>query len=339
MKDLFSKCGNNCGRCPSYKENLKTDEDRQRCSEGWQKYLGFRLSPGKLRLCDGCQARDAENPVRYQNCYVRRCAVRNGVETCAHCSAYPQCEDVGMVSLSADAREKTAARLGIPIPEEDYLTFIEPYEGLKHLDEIRASLGAEEIVEPTKPPPFKPKTVDFPEVLPFSKEETSAFKALHRLMRTINTFDADTYVMQERLKKRRQYFLKLLWTFALFGELREEGGSHLVLDGDVYLGQKLAGRYSTVVNRYFKALEGYGVHCEHVPLGEGWLLPSGWLRRRGKGWDEGWLMKMAFDDKAGGVAALTALKGYTATLDEKYGKRAFRYFSKADMRVLNEQSA
>ena len=339
MKDLFSKCGNNCGRCPPYKENLKTDEDRQRCSEGWQKYLGFRLSPGKLRLCDGCQARDAENPVRYQNCYVRRCAVRNGVETCAHCSAYPQCEDVGMVSLSADAREKTAARLGIPIPEEDYLTFIEPYEGLKHLDEIRASLGAEEIVEPTKPPPFKPKTVDFPEVLPFSKEETSAFKALHRLMRTINTFDADTYVMQERLKKRRQYFLKLLWTFALFGELREEGGSHLVLDGDVYLGQKLAGRYSTVVNRYFKALEGYGVHCEHVPLGEGWLLPSGWLRRRGKGWDEGWLMKMAFDDKAGGVAALTALKGYTATLDEKYGKRAFRYFSKADMRVLNEQSA
>jgi hypothetical protein len=146
MKDLFSKCGCNCGRCPSYKENLQADEDRQRCSDGWYKYLGFRLSPGKLRLCDGCQTPDDENPVRYQNCYVRRCAVRNGVETCAHCSGYP-CEDVPKVSLSTDARKRTAARLGTPIPEEDYLAFIEPYEGLKHLDEIRASLAPEDIVE------------------------------------------------------------------------------------------------------------------------------------------------------------------------------------------------
>ncbi len=336
MRDLFSKCGNNCGRCPSYRENLQTDEDRQRCSDGWEKYLGFRLSPGKLRLCDGCQAPDAENPVRYQNCYVRRCAVTNGVETCAHCSAYIQCEDVGKVSLPADAREKIAARLAIPIPEEDYLTFIEPYEGIKHLDEIRASLGVEEIVGPTKPPPFKPKTVDFPEDLPFSKEETSAFKTLHRLIRTINTVDADTYVMQERLKKRRQYFLKLLWTFGLFGEPKEEGGSHLVIDSETYVAQKIpsSSGYSRVVEDYFGTLEEYGVHCEIIPLMEaGWLTPGGALRKHG------WFMKMSFDDKAGGVSGLKALKTYTAELDEKYGKRAFRYFSKADMRVLgNEQS-
>lgn len=335
MKDLFAKCGNNCGRCPSYRENLQTDEDRQRCSDGWEKYLGFRLSPGKLRLCDSCQAPDDENPIRYQDCYVRRCAVRNGVETCAHCSAYPRCEDVRMVSLAVGAREKIAARLGVPIPEEDYLTFIEPYEGMKHLDEIRASLGLEEIVEPIKPPPFKPKTVDFPEDPPVSKEERSGFKALHQLIRTINTVDADKYVMQERLKKRRQYFLKLLWAFGLLGESEEEGGLHLVLDGDIYLDQKLAGRYSTVVDHYFKTLEEYGVHCKHVPLGEGWLLPSGWLRRGKR-----WFMKMSFDDNAGGVAALKALQGYTARLNDKYGKRAFRYFSKADIRFLsNEQSA
>jgi len=339
LQVLFAKCGNNCGRCPSYKENLKTDEDRQRCSDGWEKYLGFRLSPGKLRLCDGCQAPDAENPILYykNGCTIRRCAVFNGAQTCAHCSVYP-CED--LKAFQDVNRKEIEARIRTPIPEEQYLTFIEPYENLKHLDEIRASLGQEDIVEPTKPPPFKPKTVDFPEDLPFSKEETSAFKALHRLVRTINTVDADTYAMQERLKKRRHYFLKLLWTFGLWGELKEEGGLHLVLDGDIYLEQKLAGRYSTVVDHHFKTLEGYGVHCEHIALGEGWLLPSGWLRRRGKGWDKGWLMKMAFDDNAGGVSALEALKVYTAKLNEKYGKRAFRYFSKADMRVLgDEQSA
>ena len=52
MRDLFSKCGANCGRCPSYNENLLTDEARRRCSAGWHKYHGFRLSPEKILCCD-----------------------------------------------------------------------------------------------------------------------------------------------------------------------------------------------------------------------------------------------------------------------------------------------
>ncbi len=330
MKNLFSKCGANCGRCPSYKGNLQTDEDRQRCSDGWHKYLGFRLSPGKLRLCDGCQAPDDGNPVRYQNCYVRRCAVRNGVETCAHCSAYP-CEDVKNLHeiQRADARERIAARLGTPIPEEDYLSFIEPYEGIRHLDEIRASLAPEDIVEMTKVS-VKPTIADLPDDLPFSEEETLAFEALHRLLATVGCADGVSYARQAALKKRRQHLLKMLWAFGLFGELKEEGGSHLVIDSETYLAQKIHSSYSRVKD-YFKALEGYGVHCEHVPLTEeGWLTPGGALRR------VGWFMKMSFDDDAGGVSALEALQSYAARLDERYGGRAFGYFPKADMRVLSE---
>ena len=329
MKDLFSKCGCNCGRCPSYKENLQTDEDRQRCSDGWYKYLGFRLSPGKLRLCDGCQAPDDENPVRYQNCYVRRCAVRNDVETCAHCSVYP-CEDVKNLHeiQRADAGERIAARLGTPIPEEDYLIFIEPYEGIKHLDEIRASLGPEDIVEMTKVS-VKPGLVDFPDDLPFSEEETSAFEALHRLLAAVESVNGVSYARQAALKKRRRHLLKLLWAFGRFGEPKEEGGSHLVIDSETYLAQKIHSSYSRVKD-YFKALGKYGVHCEHVPLiEEGWLTPGGALRKRG------WLMKMSFDDDASGVSALEALQSYTAKLHEKHGERAFRYFSKADRRVLS----
>jgi hypothetical protein len=329
MKDLFSKCGCNCGRCPSYKKNLQTDEDRQRCSDGWHRYLGFRLSPGKLRSCDGCQAPDDENPVRYQNCYVRRCAIGNGVETCAQCSGYP-CEDVPRVSLAADARERTAARLGTPIPEEDYLAFIEPYEGIKHLDEIRASLGPEDIVEMTKVS-VKPRITGFPDDLPFPKEETSAFEALHRLLAAVESVDGVSYARQAALKKRRRHLLKLLWAFGLFGELEEEGGSHLVMDSETYLSQRIHSSYSKVKD-YFKALEGYGVHCEHVPLAEeGWLTPTGALRK------SGWCMKMSFDDAAGGVSALNALQSYAARLGEEYGQRAFGYFSKADMRVFGEE--
>jgi hypothetical protein len=326
MKDLFSKCGINCGRCPSYKENLLTDEDRRRCSEGWHKYLGFRITPGKLRLCDGCQASDDETPVRYQSCYVRRCAVRNGVETCAHCSAYP-CEDAPRVSLSTEARERTTARLGASIPEEDYLAFIEPYEGIKHLDAIRATLGPEEIVEMTKVS-VTPKIMDFPTDLPLSGEKTAALKALHRLLATVGIAEGISYARQTILKKKRQHLLKILWAFGLFGKLEEEGGPHLVIDSETYLAQKIHTSYLRV-RGYFQDLKEHGVHCEHVPLvEEGWLTPSGALRK------EEWLMKMSFGDEAGGAPALEALQSYAARLGAEYDKRAFMYFSKVDMRIL-----
>jgi len=257
---------------------------------------------------------------------VRKCALKNSVATCAHCSGYP-CEDVPKVSLSADARARTAARLGAPIPEEDYLTFIEPYEGLKHLDEIRASLAPEDIVEMTRVS-VRPRIVDFPDDLFFSKAEPPAFEALHRLIAAVEAVDGVSYARQAVLKKKRRHLLKILWAFGLFGELEEEGGSHLVIDSETYLAQKIQSNYSRVKD-YFKALERYGVHCEHVPLTEeGWLTPTEALRK------EGWFIKVSFDEDAGGVPALKALQSYAAKLEEKYGERAFRYFSKADMRVL-----
>ena len=48
MIDLIAKCGNNCARCPSYKANMISAEDRQRCSDGWYQYHGFRYSAEKL---------------------------------------------------------------------------------------------------------------------------------------------------------------------------------------------------------------------------------------------------------------------------------------------------
>ena len=329
MKDLFAPCGINCGRCPSYKDNLLTDEDRQRCSDGWHKYHGFRLSPEKLLRCDGCPAPIEENPVRYfkRGCNVRKCAVFNGIETCAHCSRHP-CEDL-KGSASIVNREEMESRLGIPIPEEDYLTFVEPYEGLKHLDEIRASLAPEDIVE-MKAVSTKPRLVTFPDDLPFSEKEMVGFEALYRLIAAIEAVDGVSYAQQLVLKKRRRDLLKILWAFGRFGELKEDDGTHLVMDSETYLAQKIHSGYS-MVKDYFEALREYGVRCEHVSLvEEGWLTPKGALRKGG------WFMKMSFGDDAGGVPALEALRSYTAKLHEEYGKRAFRYFSSADMRVLSQ---
>ena len=181
MKDLFSKCGADCARCPAYKANVKSIEDRQRCSDGWHKYLGARLNVQRC-YCDGCQTPDDENPVlvygRY-GCKIRRCAVFNSAPTCAHCSAYP-CEAVSkQFSFDSGSRERLAARLGAPVSDEEYFTFIEPYELHKHLEEIRASLGPEEIVEMTTVS-VKASVVPFPSDLPLSEKEAARLKPCTR---------------------------------------------------------------------------------------------------------------------------------------------------------------
>lgn len=323
MQDIFAKCGINCGRCPSYKDNLITDADRQRCSDGWYTYHGFRLTPDKLRRCDGCQAPDDESPVRYLNCNTRKCALFNHVETCAHCSAYP-CDTPG-IDVN---REEVEARLGAPVPEEDYLLFIAPYESGKHLETIRASLKPEEIVD-MKPVVFKPKTVDFPPDLNVAQEERSAFEAIHRLLSTLEAAEGISYARQAILKKNRQQLLKVLWAFGCFGK-PDETGSYLRLESETYLAQKIHSNLSTVKS-YFEALESYGVHCEYVPSAkEDWLTPTGALRKGN------WFMTLSFREDAGGVSALKAFQRYTAALHKHHAQKAFRYFSRADMRVLQD---
>ncbi len=335
MHDVFSKCGARCGRCPAYRENVRTDEDRQRCSDGWHRYLGFRLKPERC-YCDGCQTPDDQNPTLVlgrAGCQIRRCAVQNGFLTCAHCSAYPCDAVAAQFDLEPDSREEIADRLGRPVPEADYLLFIEPYESHRHLDEIRASLPPGDILQPVKPPPYQARTSAFPEQLPLPEEQVEALRAIHRLIRRINVVDADTHALLERGRNRRQYLLKLLWALGLVGEWTDEDGPHLVLDVDAYSDQKLASHFKTVQG-HLESLQSSGLQSRFVPLGEGWILPSGWLRQRSKSWDKGWLLKIRFEDRAGGTAALRVLQTYAQTLDTAYGKRAYTYFARADMRVL-----
>jgi len=260
MKDFFGKCGFNCGRCAAYKENVKTEEARQRGSDGWKKYFGFQIRLDRM-YCDGCQTPDKENPVLLdRSCAIRKCAVINGVETCAHCSEYQACmHDLKIFNPDVN-REKIEERMETPMPEEDYIAFIKPYQHLMHLDEIRASLDPEDIAE-AKVSTVKPRIADFPDDLPFSREERSAFKALYLLITAVESISGSTQAQREALKKRKEYFLKLLWTFGLFGELKEGKDSHLIIDCEIYFAQKLIGQWNKVA-LYLNILQGYGVHCE-----------------------------------------------------------------------------
>jgi hypothetical protein len=325
VKDLIAKCGCNCTTCPTYKDNLKDIDDRKKCSEGWEKYLNIKLGPEKLRLCDGCSIPDDKRKIFYLNCVVRKCAMKNGIENCAYCSAFP-CEEVENIHeiQKPDTVQKIINKLGKPIEKKEYLDFIEPYEGVKHLNEIRKDLSSNEIIE-FKKFSITPKTFPFPSKEPIKDRETVKYKQIHTILSNIEVFEDIPYARFLKLQKSRDNILKLLWAFGSIGDLNND---FLLLQGKDYLEQKINGFYFKALN-IFKILEKHNVICEIVPTQEkGWLTPTGGLRK------EGWFMKMSFSDSIGGVSLLKCFKDYVTILNHKYKNNAFRCFSKADMNIL-----
>jgi hypothetical protein len=190
---------------------------------------------------------------------------------------------------------------------------------------------------------LKTKIVDFPANMPFSKEETAAFKAVHELLAAVRRSrlgltDTDTFAQQQRLKSRMPDFLRFLWILGRFSEFKEENGAHLVVNAKAYIAnrgsEKRLASWPYVEKTVFKILPEFAVRCERVAWEEvkekDLTTGTGYLR------DTGWVMTMTFDEKVGGVAALRALQTYTRKLDEKYGRKAFRYFSTVDMQILSE---
>ena len=146
MNISTGKCGCDCTHCPTYKENLKTREDRQRCSSGWKQYLDIKLSPEKLRACDGCSVPDAGRKVYYLNCIIRKCAMINEIANCEYCSGFPCMELMKVHSLqSITGREEYIRQKGKEISEKDYMLLIDPYAGLARLKKIRETLTEKDI--------------------------------------------------------------------------------------------------------------------------------------------------------------------------------------------------
>jgi hypothetical protein len=279
---------------------------------------------------------DKQKPTRYINCHVRKCAFRNGIANCAYCSAYP-CEEVKTLHScqDPDIKRKIAAKIGSEIPQEDYLAFIEPYQGIMHLDKIRASLSSDKFVKPREFT-LKSEIVEFPEALHESSKKREALELVHRLIAAINgPVSGITFARREVLKKRRPYLLTLLWTFGLHGIFDDNDKCSLVVDSKAYYKQKNQMVYSKVQSQ-FKILTELGVHCEIKPLvDKNWLTDGGGLKAKaGRKGELAWVMKMSFADSVGGVDGLNALQNYTRELEKKYGNKAFRYFDKADMRIL-----
>ena len=345
MSKLVAKCGIDCGACPwgPYPRKGMAAKEFEKYKNNAKRVLGYM--PIKTP-CAICQTPDSEIPkgtkLPRRKCLIRQCVDKTGVENCAYCSRFP-CDTVKATGGIWN-RKKIEEKLGAPISDEEYHVFVEPFEGINRLEAIRASLRPEAIVEPAKVPASETRIVDFPENLPFSKEETASSKAVHKLLAStkrssLGLTDTDTFAQHHRLKNRMAHVLRFLWILGRYGKFEKEKSAYLMVDAGTYEAnrgsEKTLAIWFFVKDTVFKVLSEFGVCCERVALEgvkeEDLATGTGYLRSKG------WVMRMSFKEKIGGVAALKALQTYTGKLDEKYGKKAFQHFSDADMRILFEK--
>jgi len=327
VSNLVSKCGMDCGACPwgPYPRKEMTAKDFEQYRNDAKRILGYM--PIKTP-CVTCQTPDAEIPkesrLPNRKCLIRQCVDKTGVANCAYCAIFP-CDTL-KPTAGAWNRESIEAKLGAPISEDEYHSFVEPFEGIRRLAAIRASLKPDESVEPAKIPTFGIRSADFPRNLPFSKEETASFKAVHNLLAnlarsSLGLRGTDTFAQQHKLEN-----------------LRAHVSPCLVVDPEIYYAnrgsEKTLAIWSFVEDVVFNVLSEFGVCCERVAQkgveNEDLTTGTGYLRKKG------WVMRMSFEEKVGGAAALKALQTYVQRLDNRYGARAFQRFRDTDMQILLE---
>jgi len=342
MAKLVSKCGMDCYACPwgPYIRNNMTAPEFERYRNNAKEILGYM--PIKTP-CVTCQTPDDKIPkgtkLPNRKCLIRQCVDKTGVANCAYCSRFP-CD-----TLKATAgvwnRKTIEEKHGAPISEQDYHFFVEPFEGISRLEAIRASLKSDEIVEPAKTSTVEMKVVDFPENLPFSKEETAAFKAVHGLLTSLQRSslglrDTDTFSQHHKLENRKAHVFRFLWILGRYGKFEKGKKAYIVIDARTYFAnrgsEKTLAIWAFLKDTVFAALSEFGVTCERIAL-EGVKekdLTTGtdYLRYTG------WIVRISFDEKTSGSTALEALQTYTRRIDEIYGKKAFQHFRDADMQVL-----
>jgi hypothetical protein len=134
MKPILTRCGYRCDLCLAYKPNIeKHPENRQKLSDGWHKYFGFRTPPSEI-CCDGCMS---ENPhLLDQDCPVRPCVIERGLESCAQCEDYDGCGKLGQRLVTYEGVKERVAQ---EISDDDRECFIKPYENKRRLDALRDS--------------------------------------------------------------------------------------------------------------------------------------------------------------------------------------------------------
>lgn len=133
MKEITARCGYRCDLCLAYKAD---DINRKKFKDGLKEYYRYNI---KLEYCycEGC-LEDSEDAVLLdKNCKIRLCVLKREIENCAYCEKYP----CGLLKKKFIDGQKVEKKYGRPIPEDEYIHFVKPYESRIVLDKIREEKG------------------------------------------------------------------------------------------------------------------------------------------------------------------------------------------------------
>lgn len=129
-QDIRAMCGFHCSRCLAYVGNIKSEADRIRVSETWQKIYGFVVPVEAIR-CDGCLKPDSENPFRIGgDCGIRTCVQDRKIAHCGQCNEFP----CNLIEKHLASVETVAPAEKDKVSSEEFKEFIEPYLCREFLD-------------------------------------------------------------------------------------------------------------------------------------------------------------------------------------------------------------
>jgi hypothetical protein len=302
-KPGLAKCGSDCRRCPAFKGNTGTEEDRQRGSEIWHKYFGLNFKPDTIK-CAGCQSISpwkTGNMLPSKMCKIRACAIYNKVDNCAYCAVFP-CQEFLKVVPGPDLRRQREEAGQIKISDAEYQEYLEPFEGQTHLKKIHSQLSPAELTQPGLPSTSV-------KILPCPDSATADLKILHSRLAAIFSTKAATYAAQRQIETSLTISRAILWAMGLYGKMEDgrlvitsaENGSIKVCNKLV---RKADNRLHDLVQQAADDLARAGIKLIFTPLKKAWRMQLG-------------------IDGPDGARLLEALSGYTHKLVEKYGEPAY----------------
>lgn len=128
--DIRACCGFHCSQCPAYIGNIRSEADRNRVSETWNKIYGLEI-PAEAIRCDGCLKPDSENPFRIGgDCEMRNCVQNRNISHCGFCSEFP-CD---LIERHLKSVESVAPGCLNTLAPDEFKDFVEPYLCREYLE-------------------------------------------------------------------------------------------------------------------------------------------------------------------------------------------------------------
>ena len=100
---MIAYCGLDCEKCDAHRATVNDDNElREKTAELWSRLNGVEITREMIN-CSGCRVDGVKTPFCNSICPIRKCAYEKGIDTCADCNVFENCEI--LETITAQNRE------------------------------------------------------------------------------------------------------------------------------------------------------------------------------------------------------------------------------------------